>query len=490
MMLLMTFLITIPLSKQIASAAEVGEIIVAIETAQEVIEFLNEIGLTDIDLADPSTWAISKSWAYIKQFLEAQGNTPEDWVNAIATKIVKKGDNYYIADTNTQLVSPAQLAFRASDMPVGWSMPSNFYGAVISDAQFTYAGRPNYYEMYTNVTRFITSNEIYWLTPFVQTVSSGLLVSSTSFTIPQAAGVQQYVVNYRTHPETVTTNSNYRGFNGLGSNASGGIQPFFMAWNDGLFKRATLSSGIMTEIVSLSNNANDYSMNLAYNFYGVSGDRIYWNPGSISNNRLDYMSENREDYTNAQTIMRRGYLISSTVPSFDLDFDPSQVGEDVIVSPGGSIYNPGSADGYPYIPPGSWQTYATPAQYQSNSGMTFNQYVKDGYIINNNGGGTSGGGNFILDGSVDINANVTLGGGINIDITVNDKTELPSISGGDGENFFSANVIDVFAGLTKNNPILGTIIALFGAIDPAIVAIFSVTISLSFLLALWKLIRG
>ncbi len=120
----------------------------------------------------------------------------------------------------------------------------------------------------------------------------------------------------------------------------------------------------------------------------------------------------------------------------------------------------------------------------SNGGTDYGQYVNNNY-------------NYV---SVDINVpdqinnNVNVSGGLdingsgNVDITIHEDISLPSA--GDGSGFYNPDAADVIGALTKDNPVIGTVSGLFAAIDPALVGIFSVSVSLTIVLGLWKLIRG
>lgn len=94
----------------------------------------------------------------------------------------------------------------------------------------------------------------------------------------------------------------------------------------------------------------------------------------------------------------------------------------------------------------------------------------------------------------EVNTNVNIGGNIGIDgtgdinITVHEDISLPS--GGDGSGFYNPDAVDVIGALGKNNPVISVIDGLFSVLDPALVGVFSVSVSLLFVLGLWKLIRG
>lgn len=120
----------------------------------------------------------------------------------------------------------------------------------------------------------------------------------------------------------------------------------------------------------------------------------------------------------------------------------------------------------------------------TNGGTNYSEYVNNNYnyvdvdinvpeeITNN----------VNLDGTLDIN------GKGDININFNEDVSLPSAS--DGSGFFTPSATNVIGAIAKDNPVIGTLSALFSALDPALVGIVSVSISLLLVLGLWKLIRG
>lgn len=120
----------------------------------------------------------------------------------------------------------------------------------------------------------------------------------------------------------------------------------------------------------------------------------------------------------------------------------------------------------------------------TNGGTDFQQYVNNNY-------------NYV---DVDINVpdtinnNVNISGGLDIngsgDITVTVHEDISLPSGGDGSGFFNPDATDVVDAIGKSNPVVSVISGIFSAIDPALLGIFSVSVSLLLVLGLWKLIRG
>lgn len=173
---------------------------------------------------------------------------------------------------------------------------------------------------------------------------------------------------------------------------------------------------------------------------------------------------------NGDTDCDIGYIASATPIKSNFDIDVTRIPDNYYVTISGDTV-------YDY-------SITNPETGQSSS---IEQFVTNNYTyVTINNGSESGSG---VGGDLSVGGHIDVGGKVDIDININDSVSLPSVSEGDGENFFGADALDVFAGLTKNNPIMATLTALFGVIDPALVATFSVTISLCFLLAIWRLIR-
>lgn len=120
----------------------------------------------------------------------------------------------------------------------------------------------------------------------------------------------------------------------------------------------------------------------------------------------------------------------------------------------------------------------------TNNGTTFDEFVNNNYNyvdvnINVPEETTN---NINISGGLDINGNG------NVDITIHEDVSIPVA--GDGSGFYSPTAVDVIGALSNNNPVISTLSSLFSSIDPALVSIFSVSVSLLLVLGLWKLIRG
>lgn len=185
-------------------------------------------------------------------------------------------------------------------------------------------------------------------------------------------------------------------------------------------------------------------------------------------------------------------IYTSDFPEYGVSGDKTLLEDSIVqVKPSEDDDNNGSTPPVPQSP-NSWEIWQTVTQLldeldsgkDTNGGTTYDQYVNNNYNL--------------VD--VDINVpdkidnNVNLSGGLDINgtgdinITVHEDVSLPSA--GDGSGFYNPNAADVIGALGKDNPVIPLISGLFSALDPALVGIFSISVSLLFVLGLWRLIRG
>lgn len=140
--------------------------------------------------------------------------------------------------------------------------------------------------------------------------------------------------------------------------------------------------------------------------------------------------------------------------------------------------------------PNSWEIWQTVTDLikqintgePTNGGTDFQQYVNNNYNYNEVNINVPDTQHIDLSGGLDINNSAT------VDITVHEDVSLPDAGQGDG--FYNPDAADAVAALNQDNPVIGIIKGVFEAIDPKLVAIFSVSISFAIILGLWKLIRG
>lgn len=184
------------------------------------------------------------------------------------------------------------------------------------------------------------------------------------------------------------------------------------------------------------------------------------------------------------------FLITDGAPTTDLIGDKDKLENAVVqVNSDDDNNNNGSTPPAPQSP-NNWQIWQTVTELideigdgvSTNNGTTFGEYVNNNY-------------NYV---KVDINVpdtqNINMSGGFDIsgkgDLNININEDISLPSAGDGSGFYNPNAADVVGALSKDNPVTSTISALFDALDPALVGVFSVSISLALVLGLWKLIRG
>lgn len=207
-------------------------------------------------------------------------------------------------------------------------------------------------------------------------------------------------------------------------------------------------------------STNSYGGNTAYNSQGF--------PGTLNN-----------IYPTARYIT---FAITDGVPTNVVEGDKTKLdGAVVQIKTEKDDDNNGSTPPVPQ-PPDSWEIWQTISQLldeidtgtDTNGNNTYHDYVNNNY-------------NYV---NVDINVPDKIDQNINIsgNVTIHEDVSLPT--GGDGSGFYNPDAVDAIAALTTNNPAVQVIKGLFEAIDPALVGIFSVSVSLLVALGIWKLIRG
>lgn len=503
LLLCLTLLFNFPFSRPAyATGLEIVLAPVAVDTIGALLVCLG------FAVAVDGNYTLTNTYPYIYDYFNNLGSDVYDWIKGIPedTYYTDGNGKFYVgADADAyELVSPAQMLLKASELPVSWSVPTNFKGVLPNIPTKLYSYSPLTYS--SNVNAYIQpAGSLVWFTPWVRASNGTMLVSAYSFRVGSDAKAF-YSVNYVTDPTEVSQFSSYEGFNVLGTLPT-------------ILGPCSTSGSWITSDYSKENGIITYITTSTGKKYGASinfgNENRFYNAAlpytSSSYTQYDSMSGNIVLPSGSKLVANRcGYLVSTEIPKYALEVDKEKL-DGVLVSVGGSPEPPDNNSGdnndennqnkYSLLPPELWQVFETVADFldktpltDTNQSTTLGDFVNNNYNYNNVSVDVNVPDRFTIrfDNPLDINLNadVNLGGNININVEINDKTELPSVSEGDGEGFFSANVIDVFSGLTVNNPIMSTLHALFGVIDPALVAIFSVTISLCLLLALWKLIRG
>lgn len=484
---ILSFLLCLTLTFNIlpSPASAAPAVALAPVVGEGLVTLLEYLGV--IAVSGGGTYALTQAYPYISDYftdlMNKTGKGLEEVIQMAVPPSVyysnNKGD-YYIGNTVTYPVdSASQLLLSANYLPGTYSLPVNVTGVI--NTGYKYGNTELAAINYTTLAKYNSSK---WIIPYVETVNytSDLLIGNRCFRINKALDGFEYF-------DYVTGNIIQ----------SSGFQ------NNVVMTPIVGADIYMTAVDRIGGTGNF----LMSNWYLSADNHLF--PGSsaglpatanVSTNITAgrYMTLGRAVDTsfsissNADKVAHIGYLLSDGVPIFDLTLDEDKTKE-IYVSPSGPT-PPDDNDDDPgndtaLIPPYLWDVFETVTDFMTdkNNSTTLQQYIGNNYNYN------------VVDVDVNVpesfhfyfenplNVNLGVAGSLNIDININDKTELPSISEGDGENFFGADVLDVFAGLTTNNPVIPVLSSLFGVVDPALVSVFSVSLSLSCLLALWRLLK-
>lgn len=481
--LLLCLTLTFNILPSPASAAPA--VVLAPVVGEGLVTLLEFLGV--ITAVSGGGYALTQAYPYISDYftdlMDTTGKGLEDVIQMAVPPSVYYTDNkgdYYIGNTVTYPVdSASQLLLKADYLPISYSLPINVTGVI--NTGYKYGNTDLAAVNYTTLAKYNSSK---WIIPYVETVNytSDLLIGNRCFRINKALdGFEfvDYTLNHTIQAGTFQNNTVMTPIDGADiymtpvDRIGGGTCTLLSNWylSDGHLFPGSSAGLPATANVSTNINAGRY----------MTLSRQVDTGFSINSNK--------------DKVGHIGYLLSDGIPVYDLTLDEDKT-KDIYVSPSGPT-PPDDNDDDPgndtaLIPPYLWDVFETVTDFMTdkNNSTTLQQYIGNNYNYN------------VVDVDVNVpesfhfyfenplNINLGLSGGVDINITIEDKTELPSISSGDGENFFGADALDVFAGLTTNNPVMSTVTALFGVIDPALVSVFSVTISLGFLLALWRLIRG
>lgn len=211
----------------------------------------------------------------------------------------------------------------------------------------------------------------------------------------------------------------------------------------------------------------------------------------VLQNPIIYRASGIDQYKNS-SITGASLLQTSGVPVVTLPGNATDLGSAVVKVEKPSDDDPN--DDKPPVPvsPNSWELWRSfedlirfvDSGEVTNGGTNYEQYVNNNY-------------NYVdVDINVpdEINNNVNLSGGLDIsgsgdvNITIHEDVSLPSA--GDGSGFFTPDATDAIGAIAKDNPVYGVVSGVFSAIDPAILGIFTASVSLLLVLGIWKLIRG
>lgn len=451
-----------------------------------LIGVLTALGIAAINAGSSSepSYSLTNNYPYVSPMFEKSGSTAEDWVMVLPDDVYyTDGNTFYVGNSlENPLESISQLIVKAEYLPDNYFFPTNFTQIAPRGIRYK-EGDTAGGATWINLDSMLSAGLSNWVIPYLVTSSGTVALGDKAFKLALTTG-DYPIIKYRDFPPTEYT-TRVSGDFALRADRPTYISPTTSNGSVYITNKYIIEDGYMT---SWSNSSTGTWKDLSY------GNIRYLDVNGV------VISASSLPYSGAG-IKSTGYLVGSEAPKFDLEVDKDKL-KDVYISPYGEPQPPANPDPddketeIELIPPELWEVFKTITDFLGNSSSkptngntTLGDFINNNYNYNNVDVDVNVPDRFTIhfDNALDINLN--LSGGFNIDVNINYNTSLPEITAGDGENFFSANVIDVFAGLTTNNPVLSSLIALFGAMDPALVSIFSVTVSLMLLLALWRLIR-
>lgn len=428
--------------------------------------------LLDLVLVGAVGYELNKDYPFISDYFYNVGTDIADWCAALPQDMYYTDTmgNYYLAN-GSQVSSISDLLLDASKLPSSYSFPVNFLAEITSNVWVSGEGNCRAFDF-----NHIVRNNDLWYTPFYFTTSGEPCISAVSLKMGLEKNSWKYV-DYRLDPSNIVNDTNSAIT--LANDKRTYMEFAFNNAPSTISSRYILNQGVITTLVS--------------NQVGGYNGSFFTHPRYVNSDGVTVDGDTTTLFNTAK-VANVGWLTSSTVPRFEIDVEGKDL-EEVYISPAPDYQPPDNNDddgGIQLLPPDLWEVFKSVKDFldNTNNNTTLKDYVNNNYNYNTVDVDVNVPDSFhiIFESSLDVNLN--LSGGVNVDITINDKTELPSISEGDGEGFFNANVIDVFAALTKNNPVMAVITGLFSAIDPVLLSIVSVSISLILVLALWKLIKG
>lgn len=453
-----------------ASAAGAAFLVpVVVET---VGELLVAMGIATGTVA--GGYALTEAYPYVYDFFYQHGENLADWYGLLPENAYYTDGygNFYLGDsTDYPVTSVSQLVVRGNSVLTSYTYPTNVQSATIGlrfEAAY-YAGS-NLNDIWKSYP------ESSWhLVPYFIQSDGTMTIGDRSLNIPRGAGTATARGIYDTYIYSTTfSDSRPYDMDLLLTNVAPAKSLYVLT----SYRDTGLGYWNGTQTVS-------YSSSLAPSKYVLPSGAEY--KGGF-------------DYAVTRTFDRVGYLICDGIPSRTLDVDKDKMGEDTILSVGGSPEPPSDDDDpqEPTVtPPSRWEVFTTVAEFlddtASNNDTTLQDFIRNDYTLNVNVNINTPDTIFLdthVSGSLQIDQNTTLGGGINIDVNLNDSTSIPSVTDGDGSGFYNANAVDVAAALVQNNPVISLIKGLIEAIDPTLLAVVSISLSLAIVLGLWKLIRG
>ena len=505
-----------PLIQPLTAHAAPGVIALIPAAGEALMAVLQTLGV--VTAVAGGGYAISQTYPYIADMFKSSGYELQTWIEKTFGDIYYTDGigNFFVGNSTSFPVtaSTSILAHATSLVTSTFNLPVNATGSV--------AGVPLQFNVNTGGNIYIPLGDTLdkWILPFYQT-------KQTTIAVPLPIGIYYatqlfYIRGNRTGVDTWAPNASQPVAHDFGYTLTGEVPPFLYAYPFaggssfpiGIVYDYTIKNGYPNWISTAFNSTPrlDFERTSGqtirpYPFTDIAGETI--RDGTIYYGKFN---ETTGTVANDGNIYQTGVITVGGTPSWSTGIKEKSdeigvaVPEDTIIiiekvpADPNDFNNDDDDDDKPpqLFPPDWWKIIETILDYVGDDKeypTTVNYYVTNNFTYNTTVDPSvpvPSDFNVSLDVSGNIHHDVDLdiSGGLNIDITINDNTELPSVSEGDGENFFSADALDVFAGLTKNNPVLETLKELFAVVDPALVSIFSVSVSLVLLLALWKFIRG
>lgn len=474
---------------KVSAAPALALVPLGVETVGELLAVLGIAVATGV-----GTYSLTQEYPYIHDTLSKFGDTVSDWINAFPKDVYYQdpdsGDWYIGKDAEVLVTGVSDLVLKGDALLTDYTYPVNVKAVRNTDPQ----------KWMGNASGNISANlynlwSVYeaanlWLIPWAYGSATSVepnegavayAMANMGLNINPYAGTLSIITHGASEVSTIPFTFNTFGMDPYLSISKIG-QPSYILPN----YRIDDNRGYIPELGSGYVTIPGYSV---LPWQASAGEFVFKQGSSIG---------------------ATGFLVCEGVPTTSLVVDKDKL-TDVIVSvdsmPPAEI-PPDDDDDEPWLPfypPSEWEIFKDILDWilkkttgeNTNNDTTVTNYVNNDYTFNitvNPSNPSPEDYKIYLSGDVnvkqDITADVNLGGNVNINIDINENVSLPDLSAGNGDNFFSADAVDAISGLTTNNPILRLVYGIFAAIDPALLGIVSVGISLMILLGIWKLIRG
>lgn len=452
-----------------AAAAPVAPVVPVVGEA--LIGLLVALGLIVLNPSDGQYYWTGNGDPYTQSIFEQQaGIILDDSIpiadsdfDKIAENVIAKntyttdGTKYYIGNKE---ITSADLFLQASALAgTSYSMPVNVSGFLPCQTG-VYAQNGGGYRARC-IFDFTAGTDNYYFPYFV--TNSGAYVAPCAINIlsnPDGQKGTAFCYNFNTDTGSTYTNTVYQKYLFY--------QPYVKD-NGEYFYGTTTSDGLQYTTYTVG-KFNDIT-----SFFAVSGRAGTYNPSDVVQTCLLRTNGRPKLGVIGEKEKLQDAIVKVEPPAPDPEQEPDDKNTPPVP-----------------VPPTEWELWRTVDDLLdfvdngtvSNGGTDYGQYVNNNY-------------NYVqVDVNLpdEVNTNVNLSGNLgiegsgDIDITFHEDVSLPS--GGDGSDFFNPDAADVVDALGKSNPVVSVISGLFAAIDPHLLGVFSVGVSLLVVLGLWKLIRG